>query len=114
MLFVKAVNGRVEEYENGSIRRSYGSNIIVAATDGAIVAAVTKKGQVEEYISGSIRRIYASHAVGVQVSGGTVAVSTSNGRIEEYVNGSIRRSYLYHEPNKALQPTAFGAAEFKC
>ena len=32
-LVLKIANGRVEEYENGSVRLSYGSNIIAAATD---------------------------------------------------------------------------------
>ena len=90
---VRVRNGRVEEYENGSHRRTYGSNIIAASTDGRIVAAVTSGGRVEEYENGSHRRTYGSNAVGVQVSGGCVAVQTSNGRTEEYENGSHRRTY---------------------
>ena len=86
MTTVRVNNGRVEEYENGSIRRTFGSNI-------ATVVAVTRAGRVETYVNGSIRQTFGSNAVSAQVSGDTVAVQTSNGRTEEYVNGSIRRTY---------------------
>ena len=79
-IVVKINNGRVEEYENGSYRRSYGSNIVAAATDGKIVAAVRRDGRVEEYENGSYRRSYGTDAVGVQVAGGTVAIQKANGR----------------------------------
>ncbi|MBH0269764.1 IceA2 protein [Helicobacter pylori] len=55
---VKVVNGRIQEYENGHYRRTYGSNIVAADTDGHIVAAVTAKGKVEEYENGHYRRTY--------------------------------------------------------
>jgi hypothetical protein len=44
MKTVRVNNGRVEEFENGSIRRSFGNNIISAATDGHTVVAVTRAG----------------------------------------------------------------------
>jgi hypothetical protein len=93
MTTVRVNNGRVEEYENGSIRRTFGSNIATAATDGSTVVAVTRAGRVETYVNGSIRQTFGSNAVSAQVSGDTVAVQTSSGRTEEYVNGSIRRTY---------------------
>lgn len=65
-LVVKVSNGRVEEYENGSRKRSYGSNVIAASTDGTLVAVVTKDGRVEEYVGGSRKRSYGSNAVNVQ------------------------------------------------
>ncbi|MCQ2623216.1 IceA2 protein, partial [Helicobacter pylori] len=46
------------EYEHGHYRRTYGSNIVAADTDGHIVAAVTAKGKVEEYENGHYRRTY--------------------------------------------------------
>lgn len=93
MKTVRVNNGRVEEFENGSIRRTFGNNIISAATDGHTVAAVNRAGRVETYENGSIRRTFGSNAVSAQVSGDTVVVQTANGRTEEYVNGSIRRTY---------------------
>ncbi len=44
---IKVVNGKIQEYENGIHKRTYGSNIVVADTDGHIVAAVTAQGKVE-------------------------------------------------------------------
>ncbi|AEN17339.1 hypothetical protein HPSNT_06050 [Helicobacter pylori SNT49] len=44
---VKVVNGKIQEFENGIHKRTYGSNIVAADTDGHIVAAVTTKGKVE-------------------------------------------------------------------
>jgi hypothetical protein len=93
MRTVKVSSGRVEEYENGSLRRTFGSNIVSAATDGQTTVAVTSSGRVEEYVNGSLRRTYGSNARSAQVSGDTVAVQTANGRTEEYVNGSLRRTY---------------------
>ncbi len=40
---IKVVNGKIQEYENGNYKRTYGSNIVAADTDGHIVAAVTAK-----------------------------------------------------------------------
>ena len=58
MKTVRVNNGRVEEFENGSLRKTYGSNITAAATDGQTVAAVTRAGRIETYVNGSIRRTY--------------------------------------------------------
>lgn len=55
---VKVVNGKIQEYENGIHKRTYGSNIVAADTDGYIVAAVTAKDKVEEYKNGSHKRTY--------------------------------------------------------
>lgn len=49
---VKVVNGKIQEFENGFHKRTYGSNIVAADTDGHIIAAVTAKGKVEEYKNG--------------------------------------------------------------
>nr|WP_139522540.1 IceA2 protein [Helicobacter pylori] len=55
---VKVVNGKIQEFENGIHKRTYGSNIVAADTDGHIVAAVTAKGKVEEYENGIHKRTY--------------------------------------------------------
>ncbi len=55
---IKVVNGKIQEYENGIHKRTYGSNIVAADTDGHIVAAVTAQGKVEEYENGFHRRTY--------------------------------------------------------
>jgi len=73
MTTVRANNGRAEEFENGTIRRTFGSNIIFAATDGSTVAAVTRSGRVETYVNGTIRQTFGSNAVSAQVSGSTVS-----------------------------------------
>jgi hypothetical protein len=90
---VRVKDGRVQEYVNGSLRRTYGSGIVDAATDGTIVAAVNKDGRVMEYVNGSLRRTYGSDVVRVQVSGGSVFANLRNGRTAEYVNGSLRRTF---------------------
>ncbi|NBS52909.1 MAG: IceA2 protein, partial [Spartobacteria bacterium] len=54
MKTVRVNNGRVEEFENGSIRRTFGTNISAAATDGQTVVAVTRAGRIETYVNGSI------------------------------------------------------------
>ena len=82
MTTVRVNNGRVEEFENGSIRRTFGSNIVSAATDGRTVVAVTRSGRVETYVNGSIRQTFGSNAVSAQVSGDTVAVQTSAGALK--------------------------------
>jgi hypothetical protein len=58
MTTVRVNNGRVEEFENGTIRRTFGSNIATAATDGRTVVAVTRAGREETYENGTIRRTY--------------------------------------------------------
>ena len=90
---VRVKDGRVQEYVNGSLRRSYGSDIVDAATDGKIVAAVTKQGRIQEYVNGSLRRTYGSDIVRVRVSGESVFGDLKNGRTAEYVNGSLRRTF---------------------
>ncbi len=62
---VKVVNGKIQEFENGSYKRTYGSNIVATDTNGHIVAAVTAKGKVEEFENGSHKRTYGSNAVNV-------------------------------------------------
>jgi hypothetical protein len=90
---VRVKDGRVQEYVNGSLRRTYGSGIVDAATDGTIVAAVNKDGRVMEYVNGSLRRTYGSDVVRVRVSGGSVFADLKGGRTAEYVNGSLRRTF---------------------
>ena len=90
---VRVTDGRVQEYVNGSLRRTYGSGIVDAATDGVIVAAVNKEGRVMEYVNGSLRRTYGSDVVRVRVSGGSVFADLKGGRTAEYVNGSLRRTF---------------------
>jgi hypothetical protein len=92
-LVLKIVNGRVEEYENGAYRRSYGSCVEDADTDGNIVAIVTADGRIEEYRDGSCQRSYCSNARKVRISGGTLAVTFRDGRVAEFENGSCRRMY---------------------
>jgi hypothetical protein len=58
MKTVRVNNGRVEEFENGSICRPFGNNIESVATDGETFVAVTGAGRVETYVNGSIRRTY--------------------------------------------------------
>lgn len=90
---VRVKDGRVQEYVNGSLRRTYGSGIVDAATDGTVVAAVNNDGRVMEYVNGSLRRTYGSDVVRVQVSGGSVFANLKSGRTAEYVNGSLRRTF---------------------
>jgi hypothetical protein len=58
IMTVRVQGGRVQEYVNGSLRRYYGSDIVDVATDGQIVAAVTKQGRIQEYVDGSLRRTF--------------------------------------------------------
>lgn len=90
---VRVRDGRIEEYVNGSKRRSYGSGIVDAATDGTLVAAVDKNGKVLEYVNGGMRRSYGTGVVRVRVSAGTVFAELKNGKIAEYVNGGLRRTF---------------------
>ncbi|MGL2435423.1 IceA2 protein [Helicobacter pylori] len=55
---VKVVNGKIQEYENGHWRRTYGSNAVNVQVSGGIVAVTTSKGKVEEYENGHYRRTY--------------------------------------------------------
>ena len=92
-LSVRLRDGRVQEHVNGSMRRSYGTGIIAVATDGTLVAAVTKDGRIQEWVNGSIRRSYGNNVKGVSVSGGKVFAQLENGRTAEYENGSLKRTF---------------------
>ena len=93
IMTVRVQAGRVQEYENGSMRRSYGSDIVDVATDGELVAAVTQQGRIQEYIKGSLRRSYGSDVLRVRVSGGSVFADLKNGRTAEYTNGVCRELF---------------------
>ncbi|WP_237393617.1 IceA2 protein [Helicobacter pylori] len=43
---VKVVNGKIWEFENGSHKRTYGSNAVNVQVSGAIVAVTTSKGRI--------------------------------------------------------------------
>jgi len=90
---VRIKSGRIQEYVNGSLKRSYGSNLIDASTDGITVVGVTKDGKVKEYRNGSQRRTFGSNVVRVRISGGSVFAELKNGKTAEYVNGSLRRTF---------------------
>jgi hypothetical protein len=90
---VRLRDGRVQEHVNGSLRRSYGSGLIAVATDGILVAAVTKDGRIQEWVNGSMRRSYGSNVKSVSVSGGKVFAQLENGRTAEYENGSLKRTF---------------------
>ncbi len=55
---VKVVNGKIQEFENGNYKGTYGSNAVNVQVSGAIVAVTTSKGKVEEYKNGSYKRTY--------------------------------------------------------
>lgn len=55
---VKVVNGKIQEYENGHHKRTYGSDAVNVQVSGGIVAVTTSKGKVEEYRNGSYKRTY--------------------------------------------------------
>ncbi|GAA9742440.1 IceA2 protein [Helicobacter pylori] len=55
---VKVVNGKIQEFENGHYRRTYGSNAVNVQVSGGIVAVTTSKGKVEEFENGHYRRTY--------------------------------------------------------
>ncbi len=45
---VKVVNSKIQEFENGNYKRTYGSNAVNVQVSGGIVAVTTSKGKVEE------------------------------------------------------------------
>jgi hypothetical protein len=90
---VRIRDGRIQEFANGSLRRSYGSSLVDVSTDGMIVAAVTKDGRVQEWRDGSLRRSYGTGIVRVQVNNGIVFATTKDGRTQEWRDGSLRRSF---------------------
>ena len=55
-----AVNkeGRVMEYVNGSLRRTYGSDVLRVQVSGGSVFANLKSGRTAEYVNGSLRRTF--------------------------------------------------------
>ncbi len=55
---VKVVNGKIQEFENGNYKRTYGGNAVNVQVSGGIVAVITSKGKVEEYKNGSYKRTY--------------------------------------------------------
>ncbi|GAA7536219.1 hypothetical protein JP0015_12170 [Helicobacter pylori] len=57
-VIVKVVNGKIQEFENGNYKRTYGSDAVNVQVSGGIVAVTTSKGKVEEYRNGSYKRTY--------------------------------------------------------
>lgn len=57
-IVVKVVNGKIQEYENGNYKRTYGSNAINVQISGGVVAVTTSKDKVEECKNGSHKRTY--------------------------------------------------------
>ncbi|WP_120836359.1 IceA2 protein [Helicobacter pylori] len=55
---VKVVSGKIQEFENGNYKRTYGSNAVNVQVSGGIVAVTTSKGKVEEFENGHYRRTY--------------------------------------------------------
>ncbi|WRC98150.1 IceA2 protein [Helicobacter pylori] len=55
---VKVVNGKIQEFENGIHKRTYGSNAVNVQVSGGVVAVTTSKGKVEEYKNGIHKRTY--------------------------------------------------------
>ncbi len=42
---IKVVNGKIQEYENGNYKRTYGSNAVNVQVSGGVVAVTTSKGK---------------------------------------------------------------------
>ncbi|MGL2449100.1 IceA2 protein [Helicobacter pylori] len=55
-IVIKVVNGKIQEYENGIHKRTYGSNAVNVQVSGGVVAVTTSKGKVEEYKNVSFKR----------------------------------------------------------
>jgi hypothetical protein len=53
-------DGRVQENVNGSLRSTYVSGLVDAATDGTIVAAVNKDGRVMKYVKAAYGELTAA------------------------------------------------------
>ena len=90
---VRINNGRIEERVNGTLRRSYGSNLVDADTDGITVAGVTKDGRIMEYKNGTLRRTFGSNVNRVQVQNGIIYAQLKSGKTAEYDNGTLKRTY---------------------
>ncbi|GAA8445033.1 IceA2 protein [Helicobacter pylori] len=58
VVVAKVVNGKIQEFENGFHKRTYGSNAVNVQVSGGIVAVTTSKGKVEEYKNGIHKRTY--------------------------------------------------------
>ncbi|RVY94953.1 IceA2 protein [Helicobacter pylori] len=54
----KVVNGKIQEFENGFRKRTYGSNAVNVQVSDGIVAVTTSNGKVEEYENGFRKRSY--------------------------------------------------------
>jgi hypothetical protein len=93
LITVRIRDGHVQEHVNGSLRRSYGSGLIGAATDGKTVVAVTRDGRIQEWVKGSMRRSYGSKVKSASIQGSKVFAQLENGRTAEYENGSLRRTF---------------------
>jgi hypothetical protein len=92
-LSVRIRDGRVQEHVNGSLRRSYGSGLVDAATDGKTVVAVTRDGRIQEWVKGSMRRSYGSKVKSASIQGSKVFAQLQTGKTAEYENGSLRRTF---------------------
>ena len=90
---VRINNGRIEERVKGTLRRTYGSNLVDADTDGVTVAGVTKDGRIVEYKNGTLRRTFGSNVNRVQVQNGKIYAQLKNGKTAEYENGTLKRTY---------------------
>ncbi|ANH45906.1 IceA2 protein [Helicobacter pylori] len=55
---IKVVNGKIQEYENGIHKRTYGSNVINVQISGGVMTVTTSKDKVEECKNGSHKRTY--------------------------------------------------------
>jgi hypothetical protein len=55
---VRVRDGRVEEFVNGSLRRTYGSDVVRVQVSGGSVFANLKSGRTAEYVNGSLRRTF--------------------------------------------------------
>lgn len=90
---VRIKNGRIEERVKGTLRRTYGSNLVDADTDGVTVAGVTKDGKIVEYKNGTLRRTFGSNINRIRVRNGRIYAQLKNGKTAEYENGTLKRIY---------------------
>jgi hypothetical protein len=51
-------DGRIAEYKNGSLRRTFGSDAVRVRISGDSVFAELKNGRTAEYVNGSLRRTF--------------------------------------------------------
>ncbi|WP_304210230.1 hypothetical protein [Helicobacter canis] len=93
---VKVESNKAKLYENGSFRRSVGSNVSSASCDDEWTICI-ENGKAKQYNTktGSFKRsIGDSNAVSVQINGNSIVISYANGRAKEYKasSGSFVRS----------------------